>query len=390
MSSIEHAIKTVWHNNLTTRSIEIAFLQTIVPRINKQIPLTVSQASRVVYILSRIKDRLQHLNPDIEALLTNPVWENSPVEIKKTRLLKIENGSIRLEMSQPNAVIRQAIYENSEKFEISPPIPDSRGSSSFTIPLTERNIITAVRMLKRYNVEMSSEIVAYYQEMMEAISANKSWFSFEDIDPASPIMQAIHAEIDISNDAQVFDRQLRFQYTVRSRSLPATSLTNVIAARKGTLVYIDSKKVSFTELLQSLYQLNRLPLLVILDEYAVDKSLEFLKSLISEISNSQTPPSIGTYVRFDNDSGGPGETFNSLVKLHGLNAKLSKDTSIAIISNSHLPKFMVGSEWYPKSVISINNRFKHSKSFIYCNSVDLIAYYNTVPPLGIGLENELL
>mgnify|MGYP007007267390 CR=1 FL=1 len=387
MVTIEKIVSVVYDKELVNNRQHLLFIFSIMNRIRRHQGLTVRQGARTLEILRFVKEKIIAHFPEAEETLNNPVWENPLVEIKKTRILKIEQGKIVLEVSHTDPTIRQIMLENQDKFE-GQLVPASRTGSSFSLSLTERNILNAVRLLKRYNVEMSEEIVALYQEINELVNSNTKWFSYDELDPESGLIKALSSEIDRTNDTHVFDRQLRYQYKVRSRTLPLDTLTNKIAARKNPTVFIDSKKITFPELFASMRELRRLPMLVIVDEYNPAKSTEFLKGLVDELT-SFPDLTVGTYIRFDNDAG-VGEQFNRLVKDHGLNAKLQADTSIAIISNSHLPKFMVGSEWYPRSVISINNRFKHSKSYIYCNSVDLIAYYNTAAPLGIGLENELL
>jgi hypothetical protein len=74
------------------------------------------------------------------------------------------------------------------------------------------------------------------------------------------------------------------------------------------------------------------------------------------------------------------------IQSNKLNAKLSPTTMVAGIANNKLPKFMIKNGWYPNSVISFSNNFKNNKSSYYCDSVDLIVYYNDKQPLGGDID----
>jgi hypothetical protein len=310
------------------------------------------------------------------------------VKSNKPRLLSIENEQIRLSIPFADATIRQVMYDNMASFDgtIQPDAP--RTQTSWWIPLTESNILKSVRLLKRYNVEMSSEIVGLYTEISAIVAEGVSQqFSLDCIDPKSAQFKQLSNEIDLTNDTLVFDRQLRYQYKVLNRQLDNESLTSKLATRRNPMCFVDSAKAPISEVFASLRELERFPILIVIDEYNVSNSVELLESVIAEVSKN--PASVGAYIRFDNTTES-GRKFNSLIKEHELNQPLQLDTSIIIVSNSRLPKFIVSSGWYPRAVISVNNRFKHSKTSVYCNAVDLIVYHNSAPPLGIGLENELL
>ena len=108
--------------------------------------------------------------------------------------------------------------------------------------------------------------------------------------------------------------------------------------------------------------------------------LQNLKKLEKSLKNSGLD-NIGIYFRFDSGSDNNKE-FNSLISQLDYNSKLNQQTQVAGIANNKLPKFMLKNGWYPSSVISFSNNFKSNKTSVYCNSVDLIVYYNDKRPLG--------
>ena len=66
---------------------------------------------------------------------------------------------------------------------------------------------------------------------------------------------------------------------------------------------------------------------------------------------------------------------------YNFNTYLDESTNIVGLSTKHLPKFLLKSSWYPKSVIAINPTFRTSKFFQYFNKVDLIVCYASSSPL---------
>ena len=71
---------------------------------------------------------------------------------------------------------------------------------------------------------------------------------------------------------------------------------------------------------------------------------------------------------------------------HKFNKNLTTDTKVIGIANNKLPKFIINHEWYPKTVITFSNNFRNNKTSFYCDSVDLIVYYNDKQPIVGGVD----
>jgi hypothetical protein len=186
----------------------------------------------------------------------------------------------------------------------------------------------------------------------------------------------------ISEDNLVLlnDRRQKFQYSIFQKN-PEISLKNSLANRPGTRVWIDSTQTSLDNIINALRELDRLPLLVIFNGHESKECLQNLKKLEISLKNGGVDHAAGIYFRFDNISE-HNKNFNNLISQLGYNAQLHDNTLVAGIANNKLPKFLLMSKWYPKSVISFSNNFKSNKTSIYCDAVDLIVYYNDKRPLG--------
>ena len=127
--------------------------------------------------------------------------------------------------------------------------------------------------------------------------------------------------------------------------------------------------------------------MAIFDEYDIKSCIQNLELIHSTLSQLGISPNVGVYLRFPND--GDGKRFNELVSEYGYNKQLDNHCRLAIIANGKLPKFFLKTTWYPDAIVSFSNQFRNNKTSIYCNSCDMIVYYNTQAPL-IGVIDAIV
>jgi len=258
----------------------------------------------------------------------------------------------------------------------------SDGPKKYFVDLTERNIYSVIRELKNFSFEIDAKLREYYQEISGIIKTGSIAFNFSELEQDSAIMRHLVAEVPINN-VTVADRRIRFQYQYPAVSGPVSTLTEKIATRPARKIYVNSRVSSLTEVLQSLAELNRLPVLFIMDQHSADEA----NATLAEIYKAIEPlagTTAGIYYRFESKSPA-GNMFNTAVKELGLNSNLTKETTFAGISNNQLPKFFFKSEWYPQSVISFVNTFKNNKTSAFCDEVDLIIYHNAHRPVSTDI-----
>jgi hypothetical protein len=153
----------------------------------------------------------------------------------------------------------------------------------------------------------------------------------------------------------------------------------LIAQRPSTKIFIDNSSCTLTEVIASLKNLNRLPLLVIFDGHDSAVNKKSLNLLADALKANGVDDHIGIYFRFNQGNDPAG--FNKTISELGYNKNLSEHSQVAGIANSKLPKFFIKDKWKPKSVISFTTSFKNSKSYVYCTDVDLIIYYGDKKPI---------
>jgi len=343
--------------------------------------LTENQSNLLVKIL---KENLQFIlsnNSDAAVLLDTPRWSQQfrvLAQVRKIYLSKSDNGQILVEFTY-NKRLRQLITDINKLIEGQ---LLSVSSTQYSIPLTEKNIFTVVKTFKSSNFEIDSILMKFYEEIVEILKKPNAQFEVFNI-TNEKIISSIKNEIgDITeeNITLLNDRSHRFQYSIFQKN-PEKSVANALANRKSTRVWIDSTATQLGDVIDSLASLKRFPLLIILDGHNSSDSLQNIKKLENSLKNVNFDNQVGIYFRFDNATGSNKE-FNGAISELKYNTPLTEHTMVAGIANNKLPKFMISSNWRPKSVISFSNNFKNNKTSMYCDDVDLIVYYNDKCPLG--------
>jgi hypothetical protein len=252
----------------------------------------------------------------------------------------------------------------------------------YCLTLTEKNIVLVVDTLKSQNFEISEEVLEFYNII-------KNW-NREDFatnfnistSTNNQLITQLTTEIGpIENTENVWlqDRKIRYQYEF-SPEIKYIGLTNFIADRENSKIWVDPNLHLLEDTIASLVELNRLPIMVVFSAFSEENSISDLKKLTLALNKNNITDGIGVYFRHDNV--GKGQEFNQYIQDNQLNAYLDKNTKIACVVSGKLPKFFISKEWQPGAVVSFTNNLKNNKTSVYCNDCDLIVYYNEKQPLS--------
>ena len=186
----------------------------------------------------------------------------------------------------------------------------------------------------------------------------------------------IHTAIDQNI---INDRSMRYQYfTEKSEKIPE-NLTEKIAQRTSTKVWVDKNQTSLDEVVQSLIELKRFPLLVVFDTYGSEQSTATLRNFSEILEKNGITDNVGIYFRLPNND--VGKEFNQLVKDKQYNCQLTNTTLVAGVQSGKIPKFLLTTDWKPMAVISIDTSLRNSKTAVYASSCDLIISYTEREPI---------
>jgi len=125
--------------------------------------------------------------------------------------------------------------------------------------------------------------------------------------------------------------------------------------------------------LESLLELNRFPILVILP---TENPLDNLIKLHKGLTNIIFEQDMSVLFRVDNDKD-TGKHFNDYIRLNKLNNPLDKNTKVVYINSSKFPKPLLKSEWKPNAVLTISSQRMNTKVSDYVKPLDLVIHYDT-------------
>jgi hypothetical protein len=388
MSTVDSLLSQVYRNLKQIETKIDVKDKRIIASLYKQVTqhefLTLNQSKLLVKIFIDNLKSISTIEPLASDILAVPTWSREFRVIEKIRKIyqsTTDNSMLCIEFNYDKR-LKSILALLNGRLEGSIGTEDVR---TYTVSMTEKNIFLVVKEFMNEGFDIDQKILIFYQEIEEIVNdKNISFnvFSENNINLRSLVEDRVGV-ISADNLVRLHDRKLQYQYTV-GMPLTEKSLKNSIAQRLQPKIFIDSKTTDLADLVKSLKELNRLPILVIFEGHDPKVNKIALDLLQTALEKNEITDNVGIYFRFGNvaDTAGFNETISTLK----YNSLLTEQTNLAGIANTKLPKFMIKSEWKPQSVISFTTSFRNNKSSVYCNDVDLIVYYTDRQPLHGGVS----
>jgi hypothetical protein len=148
-------------------------------------------------------------------------------------------------------------------------------------------------------------------------------------------------------------------------------LTKRLIQREQTHVLVKPSEFTIHNLVETILELFRFPLVIVLNEkYARDELYEFNRAFNGII------PSDNMSVMFRLENKEPDAVeFNRYIKENNLNNPVDKNTKIVYISNNKVPKPLLTSDWVPITGITTESR-QPPKIETYLGALDLVMHYD--------------
>jgi hypothetical protein len=335
-------------------------------------------------LLTQYSNSFLTIEADIENILISPSWSKRFRAVDTTKkvyikTLKDKEPAIFIEFA-PNGTVRKSLQSLGKVTEGGITVHSTKLHS---LELSEKNIVGITDLLKPHKFDFDQKITDFYEiiKKWRFDAECKKFFFGEDLYPL--VKDALTADIgqeNLNNELMVQDRKTRYHFLTKKTQENPEILTNFIVHRTQQKIWVDSNKYKLSELINSLKELNRLPLLVIFDSHNVESCTKNLQNLQISLEKNEISERVGIYFRLQNDTG--GKIFNSFIQDNHYNAPLNSDTNVAGIQTGKLPKFFLKDcKWSPKSVIVFGSNLRHSKSAVYSNRCDLIISYSDKPSI---------
>jgi len=252
----------------------------------------------------------------------------------------------------------------------------------WTAELNEKNIVALVDALLPLGFKID-EIVKNHYETIKSWSEQeiRDQFlitNFENKNFQHYITEDLGIETSIDQNI-INDRSMRYQYFVENPKNPGENLTEYMANRSKTKLWVDKKLHDLDAVIKSIIELKRLPMLVVFENTTEEKILKNLEILSNFLEKNEVDKSVGIYFRLPNSE--IGKEFNQLIKNKSYNNALDKDTQIAVVQSGKIPKFFLKNAWRPMSVLALDTKMglRHGKTSVYSNCCDLIIEWADEP-----------
>ena len=248
-----------------------------------------------------------------------------------------------------------------------------KGSHEHYFSFTEQNVFNVVSRFIDKNYSIDAELIDLYNEISNIknnITDHVCSIVGDTIVNMNPTLKKLAisevGKINKENKILYIDRQRRYGVNFIDAAKEPMSLTEKIAYRSNKTYHSRPSKENMSEVLSTLWKLQRFPLLVVLDKEHAENQLHEMITFYRDILSSEEQ---SVLFRQDGDS-----EFNLLIKDRRLNNWVDKNTKIVYISNDKLPKLLLQTDFQPFTTLSYTSSINHIvDTFINFNS-DLVVY----------------
>jgi len=388
MTSIDHFLKE-YTNTRTLKSInhrDDEILASLSKQMAANIYVTERQADLAIKIIG---ENIKHFY-QLSEIIKKPNWSESFRVIQRFKYLHLVKNS------NPDQFFIEIGFNHTKTFtkkldelkhKLSTPLVRTK-NNVWQIPYSELDLYQLVELVKSQNFEISPEILEAHREIFEILKQENKDKIYIDVDVNENLKNRVSAEVgEIVNDNILLeDRKIGYQYEIFHSFFQKKSEKNLIekiATRTGPQIFLSSKTHELNDIISSLQELNRFPLLVIFDNLP-EKSEKNLKILRNSLIENNIHDGVGIYFRHDNDQN--GKPFNEQISQFQYNQPLNNNTVIAGITNLKLPKFLLKLKWQPKSVLVLAQVLGSNRVKLLTDYCDLVIYYQEKKPLKEAIE----
>ena len=388
MTSIDHFLKE-YTDTRTLKSInhrDDEILASLSKQMAANIYVTERQADLAIKIIG---ENIKHLL-QLSEIIKNPKWDNSFRIIQRFKYLHLVKNT------NPDRFFIEIGFNHTKTFtkkldelknKLSIPLTRIK-NNVWQIPYSELDLYHLVELVKSQNFEISPEILEAHREIFEILKQENKDKIYIDIDASENLKNRVSSEVGeiVNTNILLEDRKIGYQYEIFHSFFQKKSEKNLIekiATRTGSQIFLSSKTHELNDIVSSLQELNRFPMLVIFDSLP-EKSEKNLKILRNSLIENNVNEGVGIYFRHNNDQN--GKPFNEQISQFQYNQPLNNNTVIAGITNLKIPKFLLKLKWQPKSVLVLAQVLGSNRVKLLTDYCDLVIHYQDKKPLKEAIE----
>ena len=255
-----------------------------------------------------------------------------------------------------------------------------KGSHEHFFILNEKNAYNIVKTFKDKNFEIDQELIDYYEKVAALQETNHlpcvENMQLKNLHPNG--VKSIEEELGkLSSDNFVLYKDRSLLYGIHSFDNSfADSLTNYstltqkIVNRENANIFIDKKSWTLDNIVQSINDLERYPLVILLDE---DMPFDTLVQTHKHFKNIIPAEQISVLFRLESSK---SNGFNEYIKEQELNSPIDNNTKIVYISREKINKPLLKSNCNPRTMLMLQSQRVHTKLSYWSEDFDLIIHYD--------------
>ena len=300
-------------------------------------------------------------------------------EIDRSHWLKQDENKLKIRFP-----FSKKIIDRIEELRRLDPGVHSYDNHTHIFPFKDHYLYKLVKIAQRFDTkfDIQPEIVQRYNQLVEMEDNKEDYIpgvynnEVKNLpDSAVKMLEQDCGEVQ-SNLALYYDR--RFLYGLHNFDLDQvdnalfdyTPLTKNIIKRTVNNVLIDSTKYNIHNLVQSIDELQRYPMIVILGENCHETLPVFFEAINGIVPSTDH----SVLFRLDNKHQ-DAKDFNLYIKDKKLNNSVAKNTKIVYINYNKVPKPLLDSDFRAKMCLTFAPFSPAYKSKLYVENLDLLLHY---------------
>ena len=351
---------------------DMTIMHSIARQVFKGTALTDRQLALMQEKLTHYKDQFINLEIDFDFAIEQL---RQPLrQIDRSKYIKIIDGMIhvRFPFRKTDIIsiqICSSQLDPSDYFH-------KKGTHVHQFAYTELATLKLLDEFKDRSFDIDSELIEVYNQIKNIESNPEKYITGIFNGQAKNITTKLETTIkdEIDNDSiKLIDRRFRYGLNYNLDFTPK-NITEDIISRKEIYFHSRPSDTKLSSVLDSLHDLDRYPILVILDKEDAENQLH---SMITYYRDMVDASKQSVLFRLEEKNAG----FNQLVKDRKLNNWVDKTTKIVYISKDKLPKLLVSGEWKPQTVFSFSSQLDHIVDTYIRFHCDLVVWRkDTVSP----------
>lgn len=412
---LENLVGLQGNNKFIIESSDQNILRSIAIQTSKGVALTDRQYNLVKEKLLKYRDQFSTLVNDFDSVVTEIRMPLRDIDRSKyvslvSHAQTIAKGDIyesykehwkwikiRFPFSKKTIILIEKIVSKTDRAFYR----HNRGSHEHYFLYNEKNLYQIIDALNNKNFDIDEVLLKNYEKILEMKNNKENYlpgiYNFELKNLSSRAIEYMISSVGKPNTDNLTlykDRQELFglhhfdQDDLNESMAHLTTLSKKIINRKNTNVFISQDNYTVNNLAESVLELNRFPLLVILP---VSDPLSYLHITHTAFSGFVDPASITVMFRLDTKyNDGAGIEFNDYIRKHSLNSPLDSNTKIVYINNDNMPKPLIMSEWNPIAVLMMSSLKPYNRVVTYCDEIDLVIHYDKEPSQFLKKNLDIL